>query len=150
MWADVVGAEVADNARPVQLREGRLVVTTSSSAWAQTLQSMSPMVIARLNERLGDGVVEKAVFRHAGWDASSAAAGLDPSAPPGPATGKAGGSRTSKSRRPSSRRPAAAGSAPEDVGEDGLAELTDEQEELSPTSSDFRSRLPQSEPSATP
>ena len=46
---------MAGNARPVQLRDGRLVVTTSSSAWAQTLQLMSEMVRARLNERLGDG-----------------------------------------------------------------------------------------------
>ena len=68
LWADVVGAEVAENARPVQLRDGRLVVTTSSSAWAQTLQFMGPMIVAGLNERLGEGAVEKAVFRHAGWD----------------------------------------------------------------------------------
>jgi hypothetical protein len=68
VWADAVGAEVAENARPVQLRDGRLVVTTSSSAWAQTLQLMGQMVIGRLNERLGEGTVQKAVFRHAGWD----------------------------------------------------------------------------------
>jgi hypothetical protein len=68
VWEDVVGAEVAANARPVQLREGRLVVTTSSSAWAQTLQLMSDMVVARLNERLGGGSVGRAVFRHAGWE----------------------------------------------------------------------------------
>ena len=75
VWADVVGAEVAGNARPVQLRDGRLVVTTSSSAWAQTLQLMSEMVIARLNERLGERAVEKAVFRHAGWEDFSPRAG---------------------------------------------------------------------------
>ena len=68
VWAEVVGAEVAENARPVQLRDGRLVVTTSSSAWAQTLHMMSPMIVAGLLERLGEGSVEKAVFRHAGWD----------------------------------------------------------------------------------
>jgi hypothetical protein len=68
VWADVVGAEIAANARPAQLRDGRLVVTTSSSAWAQTLQLMSEMIIARLNERLGEGAVQKAVFRHAGWE----------------------------------------------------------------------------------
>jgi Dna[CI] antecedent, DciA len=68
VWVDAVGAEVAENARPVQLRDGRLVVTTSSSAWAQTLQLMSQMVIGRLNERLGEGTVQKAVFRHAGWE----------------------------------------------------------------------------------
>ncbi len=78
VWAEVVGAEVAGNARPAQLRGGRLVVTTSSSAWAQTLQLMSEMIIARLNERLGAGAVEKAVFRHAGWDMQAAAPSASP------------------------------------------------------------------------
>jgi hypothetical protein len=68
VWAEVVGDEVAHNARPAQLRGGRLVVTTSSSAWAQTLQLMSEMIIVRLNGRLGEGAVDKAVFRHAGWE----------------------------------------------------------------------------------
>jgi hypothetical protein len=40
------------------------------------------MVIARLNERLGDEVVKKAVFRHAGWD---------PFAPGGPELAPLGG-----------------------------------------------------------
>ncbi len=80
VWADVVGAEVAGNAKPVQLREGRLVVTTSSSAWAQTLQLMSEMVIARLNERLGEAAVKKAVFRHAGWEDFSPVAAGPPAA----------------------------------------------------------------------
>lgn len=74
VWAEEVGPEIALNARPVQLRNGRLVVTTSSSSWAQTLQLMSPMVVERLNRRLGEGSVEKAVFRHAGWDPTWAAA----------------------------------------------------------------------------
>jgi Dna[CI] antecedent, DciA len=73
VWAEVVGPEVARNARPVQLREGRLVVTTSSSPWAQTLQLMSEMVIARVNERLGEPAVERVVFRHAGWEDFSTA-----------------------------------------------------------------------------
>jgi hypothetical protein len=85
VWAEVVGGEVAGNARPAQLRGGRLVVTTSSSAWAQTLQLMSEMIIARLNERLGAGAVEKAVFRHAGWDTSAAPL---PASPPTRASGR--------------------------------------------------------------
>lgn len=68
LWPKAVGAEIAANARPAQLRAGRLVVTTSSSAWAQTLHSMSEMVVARLNEQLGANTIERAVFRHAGWE----------------------------------------------------------------------------------
>lgn len=89
VWAEEMGPEIAANARPVQLRAGRLVVTTSSSAWAQTLQLMSPMVVERLNRRVGGGSVEKAVFRHAGWDsawsvvgaAEQPAAGSKPASP---------------------------------------------------------------------
>ncbi len=68
VWPAVVGAEVAANAAPVQLKAGRLVVSTSSSVWAQTLQYMSVDLAVRLNERLGEGVVRQIVFRHAGWE----------------------------------------------------------------------------------
>lgn len=77
VWPDVVGAEVAANARPVQLKQGRLVVAASSSAWAQTLQFMGANIMAGINGRLGSEVVNRVVFRHAGWEER-------PSADPGP------------------------------------------------------------------
>jgi hypothetical protein len=52
----------------VQLKNGRLVVSTSSTVWAQTLQFMSEAIRARLDEQLGPGVVLEVVFRHAGWE----------------------------------------------------------------------------------
>ncbi len=72
MWPEVVGEEVAANAQPVQLREGRLVVSTSSSAWAQSLQFMGEAIVDRLNACLGEEAVVRVVFRHAGWEQSSA------------------------------------------------------------------------------
>jgi hypothetical protein len=68
VWPEVAGVEVAANASPVQLRTGRLVVSTSSSVWAQTLQYMSDDLADRLNKHLGAGVVRQIVFRHAGWE----------------------------------------------------------------------------------
>ncbi|OFW65711.1 MAG: hypothetical protein A2Y74_09685, partial [Actinobacteria bacterium RBG_13_63_9] len=68
VWVDVVGAEVAANARPVQLRKGRLTVSASSSVWAHTLQYMGEDMKTRLNERLGPGTIEQIAFRHAGWE----------------------------------------------------------------------------------
>jgi hypothetical protein len=68
VWSEAVGEEVAANARPVQLRQGRLTVSASSSAWAQTLQLMADTVRSRLNERLGTEMVCEVVFRHAGWE----------------------------------------------------------------------------------
>lgn len=81
VWPDVVGSEVAANARPVQLKRARLVVSVSSSAWAQSLQFMGAAIVAGLNERLGRQVVEEIAFRHAGWeDRPSAGTAARPSA----------------------------------------------------------------------
>lgn len=94
IWPEVVGDEVAANAQPVQLKQGRLVVNASSSAWAQTLQLMGDAIAARINERLGERAVERVVVRHAGWEERPAAR---PSAA-GPAGGRgpdqAGGAGT--------------------------------------------------------
>jgi hypothetical protein len=68
VWPEVAGAEVAANASPVQLKAGRLVVSTSSSVWANTLQYMGEDLIDRLNQRLGPGMVQRVIFRHAGWE----------------------------------------------------------------------------------
>jgi hypothetical protein len=109
VWPEVVGAEVAANARPVQLRDGRLVATTSSSAWAQTLQLMSPMIVAGLNERLGAETIDRAVFRHAGWDnfasitPTKAAAQAAKERPPGRRTS---GTRPSEAAAPAGASPA--------------------------------------------
>ncbi len=70
IWAQVVGPEVAQNAQPVHCRNGRLVVSTSSTAWAHTLQDMSENVRSGLNARLGHEYVKRVVFRHAGWGAA--------------------------------------------------------------------------------
>ncbi len=83
VWPEVAGPEVAANARPVQLKQRRLVVSASSSVWAQTLQLMSEAIVGRLNERLGPGTVERIVFRHAGWDERPRRPqGADPVPPP--------------------------------------------------------------------
>ena len=67
-WTEIAGPDIAANTRPVQLKRGRLVVSTSSSAWAHALQDMGEGLKERLNERVGRTAVEKIVFRHAGWE----------------------------------------------------------------------------------
>lgn len=79
LWPQVVGPEIAANAKPVYLSRRRLVVSTSSSAWAQTLHLMSEDILRRLNECLDlaglgrqgevrEEALEGIVFRHAGWE----------------------------------------------------------------------------------
>lgn len=98
VWPDVVGPEVARNARPRTLRAGRLVVATSSSVWAQTLQHMAGEILPRLNEALAVGlegqteavVIREAIFRPAGWDPGGGA-GSPVALDTGPGDGDLGG-----------------------------------------------------------
>jgi hypothetical protein len=85
VWREIVGPEVAANARPVSLRRGRLGVATSSSAWAQTLHLMGEAIVARLAAHLGPDVVTSIAFRHAGWEERPAPVDACGPKPPVPA-----------------------------------------------------------------
>ncbi|MEJ2886827.1 DciA family protein [Actinomycetospora sp. OC33-EN06] len=56
-WAELVGEEVAEHARPESLRDGVLTVQADSTAWATQLRLLQRQLIARLAAGLGDGVV---------------------------------------------------------------------------------------------
>jgi predicted nucleic acid-binding Zn ribbon protein len=68
VWAAAMGVEAARNSQPRHLRNGRLVVATSSSSWAQALQDQADRVVERLNGLLGEAAVDSILFRPAGWD----------------------------------------------------------------------------------
>lgn len=53
-WEAAVGAEVAQHARPVQMRQGVLEVEVESSVWAQQLQMRRPELLAALERELGE------------------------------------------------------------------------------------------------
>jgi predicted nucleic acid-binding Zn ribbon protein len=53
VWSDVVGAALAREAEPRSERDGVLTVACSSSLWAHELDLMGPVLVDRLNERLG-------------------------------------------------------------------------------------------------
>lgn len=83
VWATCVGPEIAQNARPVSVRRGSLVVATSSSAWAHALQLMESDILSRLNAALvgaqeGDDYadIRRLVVRAAGWEQVAGAAAL--------------------------------------------------------------------------
>ena len=56
-WEHLVGAEVAQHARPEAFAEGKLAVRTDSTAWATQMRLLAPTILRRLNEELGDGTV---------------------------------------------------------------------------------------------
>ena len=56
-WTDIVGADVAANAKPLSLHDGRLVVAVEQPGWATQLRYLESDLIRRLAEACGDGVV---------------------------------------------------------------------------------------------
>ncbi len=62
-WEAAVGTAVAQNTRPAQLRDGRLVVNVASPAWLHQLQFLKRELIDKLNRRVGKALVEDIRFR---------------------------------------------------------------------------------------
>jgi predicted nucleic acid-binding Zn ribbon protein len=57
-WEAIVGREVSQHVTPESFADGRLVVRTDSTAWATQMKLLSPDVVRRLNEVLGEGTVQ--------------------------------------------------------------------------------------------
>lgn len=62
-WEQVVGAQIAQNCRPVSIDANRLVVTASNSMWANELKWLSEQVLDRLAEVSGAPRLEALVVR---------------------------------------------------------------------------------------
>lgn len=58
-WEVLVGADVAEHATPVSLKDGELVVAASSTAWATQLRTLQRQLLARIAAGVGDGVVKR-------------------------------------------------------------------------------------------
>ncbi|WP_245645391.1 DUF721 domain-containing protein [Pseudonocardia acaciae] len=58
-WAELVGADVAEHATPLTLRDGELTVAASSTAWATQLRTLQRQLLARIAAGLGPNVVRK-------------------------------------------------------------------------------------------
>lgn len=58
-WREVVGDDIADHCTPLSFEERALVVRADSTAWATQLRLLTPQLLRRLAEEIGDGVVEE-------------------------------------------------------------------------------------------
>lgn len=56
-WREVVGDEIADHCTPLTFEEGVLVIQADSTAWATQLTLLTPQILGRLTQDLGEGVV---------------------------------------------------------------------------------------------
>jgi len=58
-WAELVGAEVAEHASPVSLRDGELTVQATSTAWATQLRLLQRQLLGRIAAGVGRDVVHR-------------------------------------------------------------------------------------------
>lgn len=63
VWADVVGAMVAERTQPLRIIDGTLTVAVSSAPWMQELRFMTGMMKDKLNSRLGGEIVREIVLK---------------------------------------------------------------------------------------
>lgn len=56
-WESIVGSEVAQHCQIVGFDDSIVQVKASSTAWKKQLEFLAPQLVAKLNERLGDGSV---------------------------------------------------------------------------------------------
>jgi Dna[CI] antecedent, DciA len=61
-WSDVVGPDVARRTRPGKLHDGALIVYTAGSTWSHQLTFLAPKIVAALNERCPQSVVNRLRF----------------------------------------------------------------------------------------
>lgn len=62
-WADIIGEENLKHAKPVDLREGILVVHVDSSSWVHKLSMEKPKILARMKEKTGEGIIKDIKLR---------------------------------------------------------------------------------------
>lgn len=58
-WTELVGAEIAEHAQPVSLRDGELTVQASSTAWATQLRLLQRQLLGRIAAGVGRNVVTR-------------------------------------------------------------------------------------------
>jgi predicted nucleic acid-binding Zn ribbon protein len=56
-WAEIVGAEIANNAKPEKLKNKVLYISTNNPIWAGELSLMSQDIISKINGYLKEDAV---------------------------------------------------------------------------------------------
>ena len=58
-WAQIVGADVAEHAQPIELKDGELTVQADSTAWATQLRLLQKQLLVKIGAGVGPDVVKR-------------------------------------------------------------------------------------------
>lgn len=56
-WAELVGPDIGRFSQALRVQRGILYLKVESSAWSQELHFLKPMILERVNERFGAGLI---------------------------------------------------------------------------------------------
>lgn len=59
VWGQAVGGAVAEAGRPTAERDGVLTITCADAVWAAELDLMSAELVERLNQTLGEELIQR-------------------------------------------------------------------------------------------
>ena len=62
-WEDIVGPSNAEHSKPETYDDGVLVIRAESTTWSSALKAMAHIIVAKLNESVGDGAVTRVEVR---------------------------------------------------------------------------------------
>lgn len=61
-WENIVGKDIAKNAKPERVHRSVLKIRVRSSAWMNELQLMKPEILKKFEERFGKGTIRDIRF----------------------------------------------------------------------------------------
>ena len=62
-WARAIGQENLRHAKPVELREGILIVHVDSSSWIHKLSMEKPKILMKMKDEMGEGTIKDIKLR---------------------------------------------------------------------------------------
>lgn len=63
-WREIVGNEIAEHSKAVDINEGVLILEADHGAWRQELTLLIPMIINKFNALYGEGTVTEIQWRN--------------------------------------------------------------------------------------
>ncbi|RMF43795.1 MAG: DUF721 domain-containing protein [Deltaproteobacteria bacterium] len=73
VWEQVVGTQIARHARPLRMRDRVLEVRVDQPVWMQQLRMMAPQILQKLNNALGEQLIDEIYWRRGRVDQPPAA-----------------------------------------------------------------------------
>ncbi len=59
LWPEIVGPRIAERAKPLRLRRGRLVVECVDAVWRTELKFLTPELLEQIRRVVGEGLVNE-------------------------------------------------------------------------------------------